>query len=57
MTVLELSTSQEKIFLINAYLPYFNANDIDAQLNEYRNTLACRPLDSGAAGCAACMQG
>ena len=41
VTVLELSTRLEKILLINAYLPYFKANDIDAQLNEYRDTLAC----------------
>ena len=40
VTVIELNTKQEKILLINAYLPYFNPNNVTEQLTDYRDTLA-----------------
>ena len=39
VTVLELNTKNEKILLINSYLPYFNTNNISDQLSEYRDTI------------------
>ena len=40
VTVMELSTKSNKILLINAYMPYFTNSSDEAQLSEYRETLA-----------------
>ena len=40
VTVLELNTLNEKIMLINAYMPYFSTNNNLDLLSEYRETLA-----------------
>ena len=39
VTVMELNTYEDKIILINAYMPYYNTNNNDDQLIEYRETL------------------
>ena len=38
VTVIELHTKQEKLMLINSYMPYFNMNNNNEQLSEYRET-------------------
>ena len=40
VTILELSTTNEKILLFSVYMPYFRTDCNDEQLIEYRNTLA-----------------
>ena len=40
VTVMELNTQKHQILLINAYLPYFISSSNDAQIAEYRQTLA-----------------
>ena len=40
ISVLELNTLNEKILLINAYMPYFKTDGNAEQLVEYQNTLA-----------------
>ena len=40
VTILELSTTNEKILLCSVYMPYFKTDNNDEQLIEYRNTLA-----------------
>ena len=40
VTVLELNTLNEKILLINAYMPYFKTDGNAEQLVDYRNTVA-----------------
>ena len=40
VTALELNTNQNKILLINAYIPFFTTNNMTDKLNEYRATVA-----------------
>ena len=40
VTVMEISSNDEKILLINGYLPFYNTDNNQTQLTEYRDTLA-----------------
>ena len=40
VTVMELCTTTDKILLINCYMPYFINGNNEAQINEYRDTVA-----------------
>ena len=40
VTAVELNTNQNKILLINAYIPFFTTNNMTDKLNEYRDTVA-----------------